>query len=517
VSSPRRSVARRVLVSFVILLMAFASTQAFAGFALRRASEDAEELGKGLVPIALKIAQLRSMQETLATLIDGIPDERNPVTAKHLLTTLVNERTLLVADLRVNLEALGRDRPSTSVLAHGMVDELDEIDAMLSDDAPDFDTLYRALAEGDRDTINRVLIHLGAIEHGAKTKLRALAGHMTSAIGQLSVDARERERRSFLALLSVALAALLLGVGLSLHARRILAPLGTLNARARAVAQGDLSPQPVDARDDEIGELQESFENMVEAVGKARERAVSNERFAAIGKMAAHVTHEVRNPLSSIGLNLELLEEELEGPEQSERRTLVQAIRREVDRLERLSEEYLRVARLPSPRMEADDVASTLRSVVEFEAKETERAQCTVTVEIGEPAPLALFDESQLRQALLNLLRNAREAMPQGGTIDVRAFAEGLSAVVTIGDRGAGIPDDVRPRIFDPFFSTKGEGTGLGLAITRQIVEAHGGTIACEAREGGGTLFRIALPLTPSHPTSHAPSPPTSTRSNGGA
>ena len=190
----------------------------------------------------------------------------------------------------------------------------------------------------------------------------------------------------------------------------------------------------------------------------------------------------------------------------------MQAIRREVDRLERLSEEYLRVARLPSPRMEADDVASTLRSVVEFEAKETERAQCTVTVEIGEPAPLALFDESQLRQALLNLLRNAREAMPQGGTIDVRAFAEGLSAVVTIGDRGAGIPDDVRPRIFDPFFSTKGEGTGLGLAITRQIVEAHGGTIACEAREGGGTLFRIALPLTPSHPTSHASSPPASPR-----
>jgi signal transduction histidine kinase len=96
------------------------------------------------------------------------------------------------------------------------------------------------------------------------------------------------------------------------------------------------------------------------------------------------------------------------------------------------------------------------------------------------------------------LLRNAREAMTGGGPIDVTVVAEGMSVVVRVEDRGGGIPDDIRARVFDPFFSTKGEGTGLGLAITRQIVEAHGGTIACVPREGGGTSFSIALPIAPS-------------------
>jgi signal transduction histidine kinase len=113
----------------------------------------------------------------------------------------------------------------------------------------------------------------------------------------------------------------------------------------------------------------------------------------------------------------------------------------------------------------------------------------------------ALFDEAQLRQALLNLLRNAREAMPGGGPIDVRVAADAMSVVVDVEDRGGGIPEPIRARVFDPFFSTKGEGTGLGLAITRHIVEAHGGSVTCEPRDGGGTRFRIALPIAPAKST----------------
>jgi signal transduction histidine kinase len=213
--------------------------------------------------------------------------------------------------------------------------------------------------------------------------------------------------------------------------------------------------------------------------------------------MAAHVTHEIRNPLSSIGLNLELLEEELEDTSDGERRGLLSAIKREVERLEHLSEEYLRVARLPSPRMEADDVAAAVKDIVAFARPEIEHAGCTVELEIPAAVPPALFDESQLRQALLNLLRNAREAMSAGGPIAVRVAGEGMSVVVSVDDRGGGIPDEIRARVFDPFFSTKGEGTGLGLAITRHIVEAHGGTVTCDTREGGGTSFRVALPIAP--------------------
>src|SRR6202011_5663702 len=197
----------------------------------------------------------------------------------------------------------------------------------------------------------------------------------------------------------------------------------------------------------------------------------------------------------------ELLEEELAGDgARGESRALLSAIKREVERLEHLSEEYLRVARLPSPRMEADDAAGAVREVVTFARPAIEQAGCTVELHVDEALPAALFDESQLRQALLNLLRNAREAMPKGGPIDVRVEAQGMSVVVSVDDRGGGIPEEIRARVFDPFFSTKGEGTGLGLAITRHIVEAHGGTVTCEAREGGGTRFRVALPLAPARP-----------------
>jgi signal transduction histidine kinase len=168
-----------------------------------------------------------------------------------------------------------------------------------------------------------------------------------------------------------------------------------------------------------------------------------------------------------------------------------------VQRLEHLSEEYLRVARLPQPRMESDDLGPKVEEIVAFARPEIERAGLSVRVDVAADLPPAYFDEGQIRQALLNVLRNAREAMPDGGTIDVSVRAEGMSVVASVEDRGTGIPEDVRSRIFDPFFSTKGEGTGLGLAITRQIIEAHGGSIACEPRDGGGTSFRLLLPIAP--------------------
>jgi signal transduction histidine kinase len=270
-----------------------------------------------------------------------------------------------------------------------------------------------------------------------------------------------------------------------------LAPLTNVTQRARAVARGDLTPKDVHPSDDELGELSAAFEQMVGAVGKAQSQAVANERLAAIGKMAAHVTHEIRNPLSAIGLNVELLEEELaQDDKHAEAKVLLGA-----------SEEYLRLARLPSPRMEEGSVSALVLDVAQFTKKEMERAQCVIALHVAPSVPAAMFDESQIRQAILNLLRNAREAMQDGGTIDVSVLALGMSVIIKLEDRGSGIPDDIRARVFDPFFSTKGEGTGLGLAITRRIVEAHGGAITCEPREGGGTTFAINLPIAPARET----------------
>jgi signal transduction histidine kinase len=368
----------------------------------------------------------------------------------------------------------------------------------LADDRRAMDRLFAAIDAGDRDEVNRALVVLGAIEHDADKRLHALSDAVARTMDSLSQAAYARQARAFYALLTLAFLTLGVGVLVSLHVRDLLAPLARVTERARSVARGDLTPQPVTPTEDEIGELAAAFEQMVASVSREQSRAVANERLAAIGKMAAHVTHEIRNPLSSIGLNLELLEEELakEGPRE-ESRALLAAIAREVERLGLLSEEYLRLARLPSPRMDADDVVSAVRDVVDFARPEMERAGCTVTLTVDEPVPAALFDEGQLRQALLNLLRNAREAMPAGGPVEVGVKADGMSVSISIEDRGGGIPEDIRARVFDPFFSTKGEGTGLGLAITRQIVEAHAGSVTVEARAGGGTRFGIGLPIAP--------------------
>ncbi|MFO0671036.1 MAG: HAMP domain-containing sensor histidine kinase [Polyangiaceae bacterium] len=492
-------------MSFTITVVAFAVTVGWSVVTQRAAAQHSEELATGYVPVALKLGQLRATQATLSTLIDGIPDERNPIAMRTVLQTLVAARRTKFLDTRVAVEqGLGSvGSAQATALAARLSGELKTVEQSLDGDLADFDRLFAAIAAGDRGEAERVRTIVGATEHDAERRLHQAADDVSQWMTVLSEDARVRERRAIVALVALAVLTLGVGVAVSIHTRRLLAPLQGVTERATAVARGDLVPRAVSPGDDEIGQLAQAFERMVAGVASAQEKAVANERFAAIGKMAAHVTHEIRNPLSSIGLNLELLDEELQklGPH-DDASALLRAVSREVNRLELLSEEYLRLARLPSPRMEAEDIAGTVRDVADFSRAELERSSVTISVAVEPDLPPVVFDESQIRQALQNLLRNAREAMPQGGEVSVRVLAEGMSVVIRVDDRGGGIPEEIRAHVFDPFFSTKGEGTGLGLAITRQIVLAHGGTLDCEPREGGGTSFRIGLPLAPARATS---------------
>lgn len=497
---PRRTMATRILASFAIMLVVFAVTVGYSARAQQKTAENNEELAKGYLPVALKLGQLRSVETVIASLVEGISDEKDPLAMRILLQTQINVRLAVLEETRTALATLReRGDEDTKQRALVLTGELDGAAAIFTDDRASFERLFASLDAGDRDAVNRELLSIGTMEREGVRRLRAMAEHVDQSVAELTAAARARERRAFMQLGLLAAFTLAVGIGVSVHTRRLLRPLERVTERARAVASGDLTPQEAPANDDdEIGQLAVAFEKMVGAVGRAQSRAVANERLAAIGKMAAHVTHEIRNPLSSIGLNIELLEEELaEGKVSAESKSLLGAITREVQRLELLSEEYLRVARLPQPRMEAEDLVATVRALVSFAEPEMTRAGLELGLTVGDDVPPVLFDEGQIRQALLNVLRNAREAMTDGGRIDVSVQAEGMGVLVGIDDRGGGIPDDVRARIFDPFFSTKGEGTGLGLAITRQIVEAHGGSITCDPREGGGTSFRILLPLAP--------------------
>src|SRR5690606_19729023 len=181
---------------------------------------------------------------------------------------------------------------------------------------------------------------------------------------------------------------------------------------------------------------------------------------------------EVRNPLSSINLNVELLDEAVSqatypsDAARQEARELLQAVTREVDRLTGVTERYLGMARMPAPELEPEDLHRIVDDVLGFAREELQRAGVTVVRELEASEPSVLADEGLLRQVFLNLLRNAREAMPGGGTLTVSTRDAGGGMELWFADTGVGMDEAARTSIFEPFFTTKQGGTGLGLAVS---------------------------------------------------
>ena len=494
---PRATVVRRLLASYGVLLVAFAVTMGLSLRDMRASAREAELVRSGYVPLQLYLGEALSQQNVLATQLNHITTAKNPADVREWIDTATRARPITFATARKTAEKLGSDEPSVAAFGSEVVRELDKIEEDLKADTDAFARLFQLLALDDRVPAERAHNELVKREADAAQRLRALKGKVEDRMASLSETAQSRERRSIQLLIGLSVLTMLVGFFISLYARRILRPLAQVTERANSVAAGDLTQREAPSDASEIGELARTFESMVGAIRSARSDLVQAERLATIGKMAAHITHEIRNPLSSIGLNLDLLEGEIaEGSETSkETRELLSAIKAETSRLARISEQYLSVARRPSPTLEVDSVGDLARELLAFLKPELDRHAVTVDTTIDAGAPDVPIDESQLRQALLNLVRNAREAMPDGGVIGVRVEgAEGGGVDVCVDDDGPGIPEEARASIFDPFFTTKQRGTGLGLAVTREIVEAHRGVIVCEAREPRGTRFRIHLP-----------------------
>jgi signal transduction histidine kinase len=230
----------------------------------------------------------------------------------------------------------------------------------------------------------------------------------------------------------------------------------------------------------------------------AQEKLVEAERMATVGRLSLKVAHEVRNPISAIELNAELLGDivrERRGPEMEEAGSLVGAIRDQVAALDALTEEYLAFARFPRAQFEEDSVNDMVAAVVEFVKPLTARQGIHVTVSTDPTVPSMEIDRTLLRQAVLNLIKNGQEALSKGGTLSVTTRRLDGTVEIAVSDTGPGIPPEVGRRLFEQFFTTKPQGTGLGLAITRQIVEEHGGQIRWTSTPGAGATFTVSLPL----------------------
>lgn len=313
-----------------------------------------------------------------------------------------------------------------------------------------------------------------------------------------SLERNERRLRLFS--LFMGLTAVFMGLLVTLWATLTLRPLRRLRDAARRIASGDYASRITEDGPREVADLAREFNVMGDAIDERERELVRSERLVAVGKMASMITHEVRNPLSSIGLNTELLEEEiaeLSGGSSAEARALCRAIHTEIDRLTAITEEYLQFSRLPKPRLALESVNAIASSLVSFERESLEQKNVTLLTELDESIPPILIDDAQLRQVLLNLIRNAADALPEGGTISIstRTSKTAPEIEIDVCDSGPGIPEDLRTKVFDPFFSTKDGGTGLGLALTHQIVREHGGDIRVGSGPEGGARFTVCLPL----------------------
>jgi signal transduction histidine kinase len=228
------------------------------------------------------------------------------------------------------------------------------------------------------------------------------------------------------------------------------------------------------------------------------------ERMATVGRLSLKVAHEVRNPIAAIELNAEMLQDIVRGrpgPDMDDATGLVAAIRDQVTTLDALTEEYLAFARFPKPHFEDESINHLLEELAAFVRPVATRQGLTIHVATDPTVPMMEIDRALLRQAILNLVKNAMEALSRGGALTIESHCDGEAVTVAVSDTGGGITTEVAGRLFEPFFTTKPQGTGLGLSITRQIIEEHGGDLAWHNREGAGATFTIRLPI--KRPVSH--------------
>lgn len=511
-SGVRLSIATRIFLGFAAVVTVFGAVSAFSVWRMQAIGNDIRLVSEGYLPLAKVATQLETIHKNKQRDTDRLLEEREP-RAQRILIKLARLYFPRIVRDRLNegkeLVAQARELSSAKEQAH-----LQEIEARLLEIEAEFERYERAsneffdaleamptLASDTALPLDERGKEVKRIERKIDRQLHQLGLALDQRVQELVRQTQSEERSSSVAIIGSSLFAIALGVLASILAVRLLRPIRTLTEAAVRVGRGDYSEEvPTDAKDD-VGVLAREF-NRMSASLRAREielrekqeALLRSDKLATVGRMATQIAHEIRNPLSAIGLNTELLAEEIAGSGSEEALRLCEAIAKEVDRLEDVTEQYLRFARPMQTHLARDDVGALVRDLAHFVGPELEAFGIELRLEIPDSL-MADIDEPQLRQALLNLIRNAREAMPSGGTLTLGARpVEGGGVEITIADTGEGMSEDAVGRIFEPFFTTKKSGTGLGLSLTQQIVQQHGGRLECESEPGRGTTFRVLLP-----------------------
>lgn len=305
---------------------------------------------------------------------------------------------------------------------------------------------------------------------------------------------RRQVLRGFLAL---ALIGLLLSVALGfVVSARVSRPVDALTGAARQIASG--APGVLVETRGATGELRaliDTFNRMTVDLKAATDRLVASERVAAWQEVARRLAHEVKNPLTPIRMSLETLRAATQrGPLDERFRVLFdessRVVLEEVDRLKRIVDEFSHFARLPRPTLAELDLGATIAPLMALYSPH-DGLRYDVRLASG---VRARADKDQLAQVLVNLVKNAEEAMPEGGLVSVRVRAAETGAILEVEDEGPGVPSELKARLFEPYVTTKPQGSGLGLAIASRIAREHGGELSVHDAPRRGAVFRLTLP-----------------------
>jgi two-component system, NtrC family, nitrogen regulation sensor histidine kinase NtrY len=313
------------------------------------------------------------------------------------------------------------------------------------------------------------------------------------------VELRRRIRSSALLVGSVGIVVAILLSGWA--AARVTRPVEQLAEAAREVAAGNWSTQVEVHSRDEIGDLAESFNRMTREMLEQRERLVQSERVAAWRELARRLAHELKNPLFPLQLTVEtMLRAQQQSPEQFDEifRESSSTLLAELANLKAIVSRFSEFSKMPLPQLRSVQVNEVAAAVArlfqaQFESRGTARIECRLELEPSLP-PIAA-DGELLHRALSNLVLNAMDAMPNGGTLSLRTRHEGGPVRIEVSDTGIGLTPEECSRLFTPYYTSKQHGTGLGLAIVQSVVSDHGGKISVQSQPGQGTTLVMELPV----------------------
>ncbi len=277
-------------------------------------------------------------------------------------------------------------------------------------------------------------------------------------------------------------------------ARSITSPVEELLKATTKISEGRFGEKILIKTDDEIGALAGAFNRMGDELKGYEERVVRSEKLAAAGQMAAGFAHEIRNPLTSIKMLGQVLHKRMKN--EPENQEMLGSLVQEIDRLDGIIAEMINRTRYGEPRKQWSDVNRLLLEVLSIAGGNIAAGKIVTALNLSSSIPQVFLDQEKVKQVVWNLILNAKEAMPLGGTmaLSTRLF-DTDSVEISVTDTGRGIAPEDAERLFHPFFTTKTEGLGLGLTMSRKIIEQHGGSLILENRPEGGANARVLLPV----------------------